>query len=167
MRSYDDIDNSRINYVILLLILSVSLILKNSHAWCIGFLPDIPLLIIIFLSIFHGIIPALYAGLLVGIINGVLSLYFLNVNVAIYPIVACITAFLAEILYKQQAFVQAALTLLALLIIYLCQSIYLDFHLNNKFNIWIIFSANWRVIITTVFFAPYFFQFLNDVQNRD
>lgn len=127
---------------------------------CVTWFPDIILLIVVFTGVFWGGVEGLGVGFAAGFLRGCFSIGTLPVDILVFSAVGVISWLLAKMFYHQNPVVQIVITIVALLIVVISHTVYLNVISGNNVSLPLVLLASRMSLTVTVFISPVVFSFL-------
>ena len=143
----------------LLLVLSVLFqisVLKGA-SWC----PDMILLIAMFAAIFYDTARGVIFCFTVGCLRGLLSVYTLPVDMAVFPLLALIAAVISRVFYRQNPVTYVLVVSIAIFSLIISHVVYFDLVSNISADIGSVLFGSWKTIASTILVSPLLFPLLN------
>ena len=143
-------------YVFLIISVIVQLIFKNYTAW----MPDLILLIVVFSGIFLKGTEVLFFSFIAGILRGSFSGSTFYLDIFLFPGIGGVALVLRNLFYRNNPIVQAFITAVALCVVVVGHTIYLNVGNPRVINLLSVWGTIWRTGIMTIGLSPLIFFFL-------
>jgi rod shape-determining protein MreD len=145
-------------YGLLIISVAIQAVLVKRTVW----FPDMILLMVVFAGVFRGGIEGLEFGLAAGLLRGCFSVGTLPLDIFLFPAVGAISAGLTRMFYRQNPAAQIFTTVIAVFIVVVAHTLYLNITGGNDVEIPFVFRASWKHLAVTVLVSPFVFAFLKE-----
>lgn len=146
-------------YALLLVFVIAQIFFVKRLSW----FPDLILLMVVFVGIFGGGARGAWVGLIAGFLRGCFSPETFPVDIVIFPAVGLISSAMASRIYRQNPVAQVFISAIAVVIVVVAHTVYLNIVSGNDIGIPLVFMKSWKTLVSTVFCSPLMFAFLDGV----
>ena len=140
-------------YALLIISFMIQSFFIKISAW----LPDLMLLMVIFVSVFKGLREGLMIALVTGLLRGFFSVDLLPLDIIVFPVLSFFSAVTSRMFYQQVPVLHMLMTGVSVLFLIISHTIYLNFISGNDLSVFVAISNSWRTVIISTIFAPLFF----------
>ncbi|MFH1305828.1 MAG: hypothetical protein ABIH74_05465 [Candidatus Omnitrophota bacterium] len=143
-------------YVLLLVCVPVQAVLMKHAGW----VPDVMLIMVVFVGVFYGEVQGAGFGLTAGFFRWCFSATAFPLGILIFPLIGAASSKLPGVFYRQNPIMQMFTVMIALFAVVAAQTFYLSVLSGNDAGMFSVISENIRQLALTVFVSPLVFAFL-------
>ncbi|MDP8298975.1 MAG: rod shape-determining protein MreD [Candidatus Tantalella remota] len=149
-------------YLYLLVALVISVMLQVAFVGHLGWMPDLILLVVVFVGIFAGPFTGAVTGLVAGVLRGFFSPETFVVDIFLFPGLGAAAAMVSTLFYKQNPAAQIFITALGVFAVVSVHTLFLNFLSGNDVSIYFVLTGSWKPLVVTVFVSPFVFILLKE-----
>jgi rod shape-determining protein MreD len=149
-------------YLYLLVALVISVMLQVAFVGHLGWMPDLILLVVIFMGIFSGPLSGAATGLVAGVLRGFFSPETFVVDIFLFPALGAAASMVSSLFYKQNPAAQIFITALGVVAVISVHTLLLNFLSGNNVSIYSVLAGSWKQLVVTVCVSPFVFILLKE-----
>ncbi len=142
--------------LILLILVTLFLIQLFFYRYSLS-IPDLTLLMVIFIGAYFGILEVVAAGLIAGILRGSVSVGTLHADIFSFIFIGITSALLTRYLDRSSFFVHVFITFVGVFLLFNLRLIYLNHVFQNDVDVSSFLSGNTASMLTTIIVSPFLF----------